>query len=332
RVAGELKDRQADRWIIDLRSNPGGYLGVALDLAGYFAGDQTAVQFKNKNTGFRSARGTDHGFIFARPAIVLTDRYSASASEILAACVQDYGQALLLGERTYGKGTVQGMYGLTGGGKLKLTIDRFYSPQGKSINETGVSPDWELADTDQQLAAELLLTAAPVPGDNTGYVQVAAGPETFTVDLALARTERYWPVWAALLATRQPDAFKTGTQTGWQPVDAAAADQRWPLFYPGYRQVARMNAVPPDKQFTVTFSRGLDFATVNAAGVELIAVDSGSRVPLTFLPLNDRQVKVAPDEPLAAGGAYWLLVHRVVTDVAGRPLNQGVLALITVQG
>ncbi len=138
-VVREL-DPQADTWIIDLRDNTGGYFNTALSLAGYFIGDKTALYMEEQGdfTPYHAFRQTT---LIEEPVYVLINKNSASSSEILAAALQDHKKATLVGEKSYGKGSVQSIFELTNGDYLKLTVAHFHSPKRTKINQVGVTPD-----------------------------------------------------------------------------------------------------------------------------------------------------------------------------------------------
>ncbi|MEK7073160.1 MAG: S41 family peptidase [Patescibacteria group bacterium] len=154
--------------ILDMRNNPGGYLDAAVDVAGEWIGRGTVVIERNsegKEEPFDSAiRARLAGF----PTVVLVNGGSASGSEIVAGALQDAALATLVGEQTFGKGSVQDYEELSDGGALKLTIAEWLTPKGRTINETGIVPDEKVeytkkdidADRDPQLKKALDLIAA----------------------------------------------------------------------------------------------------------------------------------------------------------------------------
>ena len=128
--------------VIDVRGNPGGEVSQALVIADLFVAD--GVLTRTRGRGGRILReelahsaGTDE----ATPLVVLQDRHSASASELLAAALQDHGRAKVVGERSYGKGTVQEVLGLPDGSVATFTIARYFSPKDRAIDGSGVAPD-----------------------------------------------------------------------------------------------------------------------------------------------------------------------------------------------
>jgi carboxyl-terminal processing protease len=151
----EMKARKAKGVILDLRSNGGGLLGDAIEMSGEMIDKSPVVQVQDSR-GRKQVLGDDHaGTDYDGPVIVLVNKFSASASEILAGAMQDYGRAIIVGEGagTHGKGTVQTVVDLdqaTGAnldlGVLKLTIEQFFRVSGASTQREGVTPDIVLPD------------------------------------------------------------------------------------------------------------------------------------------------------------------------------------------
>ncbi len=145
----ELEDENVDGVIIDLRNNGGGSLQEAIDLTGLFIKDGPVVQVRNKDGSIDIGVDQDSDIAYEGPLAVMVNRYSASASEIFSGAIQDYGRGLVIGENTYGKGTVQNLYDLnkflvgtdSDLGQLKLTIAKYYRVNGHSTQNKGVVPD-----------------------------------------------------------------------------------------------------------------------------------------------------------------------------------------------
>ena len=129
-------------YVLDLRSNPGGILGEAIAVSDVFLERGEVVSERGRARGdiqrFYAKSGDDTK---GAPVIVLVDSGSASASEIVAGALQDQHRALIMGERSFGKGSVQSVVPLTNGTGLKLTTSRYYTPSGRSIQEGGIQPD-----------------------------------------------------------------------------------------------------------------------------------------------------------------------------------------------
>ena len=136
------KTKKPKGYIIDLRNNPGGLLTKAISITDFFLDDGEIVSTKGRRASetrkffARTGDGTN-----GKPVIVLINNGSASAAEILAGALKDHKRAVILGESSYGKGSVQSIIPLKNGGGMRLTISKYYLPSGKSISEVGVTPD-----------------------------------------------------------------------------------------------------------------------------------------------------------------------------------------------
>lgn len=136
----ELLVQEPTGWVIDLRSNPGGYLDVSIEVAGEFIGNEVAV-IEEYTQGEREEHRSDgSGRLRGQPIAVLVNQGTASAAEILAGALQDYGVASIIGQQTFGKGTVQDYAEFDDGSSLKLTVARWLTPKGQSINKAGITP------------------------------------------------------------------------------------------------------------------------------------------------------------------------------------------------
>ncbi|MBL7871757.1 MAG: carboxy terminal-processing peptidase [Cyclobacteriaceae bacterium] len=148
KLIGELKAEGVEGIIIDLRNNGGGSLPEAVDLTGLFIKDGPVVQVKNSVNKIEVLPDDDKQIFYSGPLVVLTNRFSASASEIFAGAIQDYQRGIVVGESTFGKGTVQTVLDLNRFlnekepvGELKLTFQKFYRVTGSSTQHKGVTPD-----------------------------------------------------------------------------------------------------------------------------------------------------------------------------------------------
>ncbi len=148
RLIQELQKEKIDGVVMDLRNNGGGSLSEAIDLTGLFIKEGPVVQVKNSANNVQVGLDEDKQVLYNGPLVVLTNRFSASASEIFAGAIQDYRRGLIVGESTFGKGTVQTVLDLKkyindkeSVGELKLTFQKFYRVTGSSTQEKGVTPD-----------------------------------------------------------------------------------------------------------------------------------------------------------------------------------------------
>ncbi|UZJ38676.1 MULTISPECIES: carboxy terminal-processing peptidase [unclassified Prosthecochloris] len=152
KILVELKKEGVEGIVLDLRNNGGGALEEAVKLTGLFIPEGPVVQIKNSHGGMTVLRDKEVDVAYDGPLAVLVNRYSASASEILAAAIQDYGRGVVIGGRTFGKGTVQSILKINRPfnffykknddlGQVKLTIAKFYRVSGESTQNLGVTPD-----------------------------------------------------------------------------------------------------------------------------------------------------------------------------------------------
>ncbi|MFA5644336.1 MAG: S41 family peptidase [Patescibacteria group bacterium] len=140
----EMISSRCDKVIIDLRNNPGGYLETSVLLLGEWINGQTAVieKFGDGQVVNYPAEGLNR--LTDYPTVILINNGSASASEILAGALKDYSKATIIGEKSYGKGSVQMIKTLEDGSALKMTVAEWLTPQGRNINEEGILPDIEV--------------------------------------------------------------------------------------------------------------------------------------------------------------------------------------------
>ena len=136
------KNSKVKSYILDLRNNPGGLLTQAINITDFFLNDGEIVSTKGRKSSetrkFFARKGDE---IKGKPIIILINNGSASASEIFAGALKDHKRAIILGENSYGKGSVQSIIPLRNGGGMRLTISKYYLPSGSSISEVGVTPD-----------------------------------------------------------------------------------------------------------------------------------------------------------------------------------------------
>jgi carboxyl-terminal processing protease len=203
RIIAELEGEGIDGLILDLRGNGGGHLTEATALSGLFIDNGPVVQLRNSSG--RISRLDDPDPVarvaYNGPLVVLVDRYSASASEIFAAAIQDYARGVIVGQQTFGKGTVQNLYSLDqyirpdgdkGYGQLTLTIGKYYRVTGESTQHRGVDPDIALP---SHINAELVGESArdsALPWDTVQTTRFRSGvPLTATIEsLTTAHAER----------------------------------------------------------------------------------------------------------------------------------------------
>lgn len=150
KAAMELLDSPAEKIILDLRNNPGGYLQVAQDIGGWFLkrGEVVAIESFGRE-GRKEYKSPGPSRLVNYPLVVLVNKGSASGSEILAAALRDNRGVKLIGEKTFGKGSVQEVSRLSDNSSLKITVAKWLTPKGKLINEKGLEPDIKVEMTEE---------------------------------------------------------------------------------------------------------------------------------------------------------------------------------------
>ncbi|OGD57110.1 hypothetical protein A2V71_01595 [Candidatus Berkelbacteria bacterium RBG_13_40_8] len=151
----EINAKNPRAIILDLRSNPGGYLDSAIDVGSLFIPKgSVVVKEKDKNGQINEEKTTLDPILEKYKIIVLINGGSASASEIVAGALRDAGRATLVGEKTFGKGSVQNLEELSGGATLRITTAEWLTPKGRAIDETGLAPDIEVGLSEEDIQAD----------------------------------------------------------------------------------------------------------------------------------------------------------------------------------
>ncbi len=198
--------------LLDLRSNPGGLVEEAVRLADAFLAEGEILVVRGR-AGRRVERfeARKRGTLPPWPLVLLVDGGSASASEIVAGALQDHGRALLVGERTFGKGSVQHVVELADGSALKLTVARYYTPSGRDIQATGIAPDLRV----ERLAWEGTPDARERPSerDLRGHLRGAEEREGGDAASAGRRAPRHRPTEER---DREPFAEDLQARVGWR--------------------------------------------------------------------------------------------------------------------
>ena len=141
KYASEFVEKGVKKVILDLRNNPGGTVGAAQGLLGIWLDNQIAMTERRGSEIVKTLRTTGTPILGNMKTVALINGNSASASEITAGALREYGKATLVGQKSYGKGSVQIVLGLPGGSQMKVTEARWYTPKGKNIDKTGIEPD-----------------------------------------------------------------------------------------------------------------------------------------------------------------------------------------------
>ena len=146
----KFEDEAVNGYVLDLRSNPGGLLEASIDIARQWLDEGTIVSTKTR-TGIQDVRRATGSALTQRPVVVLVNEGSASASEILSGALQDNNRAKLVGQKTYGKGLVQSVRGLTDGSAITVTVAKYLTPSGTDIHKNGIKPDVAVAMSEKEI-------------------------------------------------------------------------------------------------------------------------------------------------------------------------------------
>ncbi|RMG19870.1 MAG: S41 family peptidase [Deltaproteobacteria bacterium] len=204
------KGGELDGLVLDLRNNPGGLLDQAVSVADTWLSKGVIVSTRGRGSRREVQHAHAAGTEASYPMVVLVNGGSASASEIVAGALQDHGRAVIMGTRSFGKGSVQTVIDLEDGSGLKLTIARYYTPKGRSIQERGIVPDVEVkplhvGPVEEEVTREEDL-AGHIPPENVEEEPAAEGtPKEVETDFQLK---------AALDALRTWQIFKAGLDDG----------------------------------------------------------------------------------------------------------------------
>ena len=264
RLLSELEDTGVRGIILDLRANQGGYVDEALALAALFT-DGVLLQVREKDMEWEEIEVKD-SVVTAVPLVVLLNGGTASGAEIVAAALKDNGAALLLGENTFGKGTMQTVRLLQHGGYLKVTTAEFASPRQTMIEGTGVEPHFIISDLQEQeeIAALLIRNVLEQEKGQESYLELLLqhgeaghGPLPWTL---FDRDEPYYPLRALLLLTGRP--IVASAEAGF------------------YNFIWEGNVYRLDLQQKILFRSDLPFA---AASFNVLLREGTTYVPRSFL-------------------------------------------------
>lgn len=150
-AATEFKRANVRGVVVDVRNNGGGLLESSVQVAGIWLNNKVVVEERQSGRAVDSLKTGTNTILEGVPTVLLINEGSASASEILAGALRDHGAAQLIGEKSFGKGSVQELIDLPSGGKLKVTVARWYTPKGKNIDKEGIKPDIEVKLTEDDI-------------------------------------------------------------------------------------------------------------------------------------------------------------------------------------
>lgn len=324
----ELKNKQAQSWILDLRDNPGGFLETGLQVAGFFIGEGETAIVKERNN-IEVLNGSLDDQYVEGPLVLLVNENSASAAEIVTAAMKDHQRALILGHTTYGKGTVQQIFELDNGDRLKFTVARFYSPLDKPINQIGIKPDIEVSDDQAIKAAELLLHNTSDSGSGN-LIRIDTDSFSITVDPVMARNSAFWPAWNEIIrGCTGYDIYQGNAKNGWTELSDEQRKNGWVFFYPDHKYQGAYEYKMQPEGLALDFLAGVKTSYLNNSNIQLINAITGKRIPVQFTSSNSKVTMQAVKKP--DSGEYWLVVDNTFLRFNdGHRLEQGLLATVKI--
>ena len=220
-------DDQAHLWVVDLRSNTGGVTSAAISALGAFTGAGPQLYLRDRSGQLLKSYYFDN-YLTEAPAVVLMDRYSASASEIFAGGIRAYRAGISVGSRSFGKGVAQLVFSksnspcFVGDDAVKLTAYRFYLADGNTSDRIGIIPTLLVpADCTEEIVQ---LLSEKKPSSPDGYLRLTLAGWDFYVDLENAQSEAHRSAFATLISVLAPDAkIALGHGSGWTSVTVAMA-------------------------------------------------------------------------------------------------------------
>jgi len=320
-IVKELRKAGAKTWLIDLTYNGGGIVDEALTLLGCFIGEKEAVTWKM--AGIRiTEKSIPQETIIQEPVILLTNNYTASASEIVTGALKDHRAAAVLGEQTYGSGRFKSAFRLSNGDFLYMTITQFYSPYNIAVDAVGLAPHVKLNEQEAVRAGMLLLKSGPLETepaagkppaastpkakDETGYLRVMVGPQLYRAALSDWQQEEYWGAGQRLLdAMYWTTMIDVGTADGWRAIPEEYLKERWRIYYPGYT-VLTQQIIASQGSSTIKAILSSDLQG-RLAQAQLIDALSGQRIQCAVEPASGG-FKMTPSGKLAARHEYWLVI------------------------
>jgi carboxyl-terminal processing protease len=217
--------------ILDLRNNPGGLLTAAVEVSEKFLEDGKLVVYTEgrvRNQNMRFSAHAKKGYA-QMPMVILINQGSASASEIVAGALQDYGRAVIVGTQSFGKGSVQTIIPMNGRGALRLTTARYFTPSGRSIQGTGITPDVVVVPPKEQQAANArILHEADLKGalKNTTVIGADDKPTSALAGKAAGATSDDIPIDSALIGTAKDYQLSVALKRLRETVPQSAANGR----------------------------------------------------------------------------------------------------------
>lgn len=313
--------------IVDLRGNPGGYTSSAYEIAGCLIGSRTVTMMKDNKGNESFYRGTSQDLLRDLPIIFITDKNTASASEILTSAVKDYDRAFVIGNKTYGKGVQQTSFILLDGSFLKVTTHEFFSPLGNKINKIGVEPHFNTEKIDPLKVAELLFSGNQYREYNSQLIKLSIDGKEFIIDIKKGKDRNYRSAFKYIIENSDGDSIEIGSKDNWVKFDKNKISNDF--YFDNLKTMESLTKSSKDTEFTVKFNKDIRPRTVNEFNVKLVEGTFFEEVPLDYVVDKSNEIKIKCKEVLNTDKEYYLLVEGI-ESIDGMPLKNGSIARVYV--
>lgn len=317
----EMNKKGAEKYIVDLRNNTGGYTNSAYDILGYFIKDDIATVMKDKNKNEFKYKAFKHDYVLNKDVILLVNEYTASASEILSAALKDYNKALIIGNKTYGKGVQQTIFSLSNGDVLKLTTHSFYSPLGKEINNVGIVPSINTGKVDSFKVAELLLSGNKSI-DNKRMLKLLQNNKEYYIDLEKGRSKEYWDALKHIVNTSAEGSLFLGKGINWTKVTAEDINESFNVYFNDYTKMPKLVKSKEKAVFKIKLNKNVDINTVNANSIKLVQEETFEEVKINYDVENKEEIILYPLEAAKLQGDYFLIIEGLRGEEGGKLKNK----------
>lgn len=330
-IYNNLKVNKPDGYIIDLRDNSGENIYTALDICSRFIGNNAGTVVETNGHVKQKITCNATAEIINKPLVVIMNSGTKKAAEILTAALKDYKKAIIIGAKSGGNTTQEEYFKLMDGSYLKLTTKRYLSPNSNQINNYGIQTNFDINEENDINTAVLLLSNAALTEKN--YALIDVKDIIACISTGEASKAENWNVFKDIVNQAcSKYSLKLYNGSYGKFIYPDDLKKMWSLYYPGFKELSPLKGVEPTKEFTITFSQGIDFSTINNQSIELINTDNGTRTELIFTKVNDKVISATVLGRLNDNGTYVLVIHDgLIKDLKSRVLRQGAICLIQVK-
>ncbi|GAA0721502.1 S41 family peptidase [Clostridium malenominatum] len=317
----DMNKKGAEKYIIDLRNNTGGYTNSAYDILGYFIEDNIATVMKDKDKNEYKYKAFKHDYVINKDIILLVNEYTASASEILSAALRDYNKALIVGIKTYGKGVQQTIFSLSNGDVLKLTTHSFYSPLGKEINNVGIMPNVNTNKIDPLKVAKLLFSGNKSI-DNKKLLKLLQNNKEYYIDLEKGRSKEYWDALKYIVNTSTEGSLFLGKGINWTKLTEEDIKENFNVYFNDYTKMPKLVKSKEKAVFKIKLNKNVDINTVGANSIKLIQEETFEEVKINYDVENKDEIILYPVEAAKLQGDYFLIIEGLKGEEGGKLKNK----------